>query len=335
MSELHVVIGATGALGSGIVHHLQAEGLPVRALARNLELAQSMLPDDTDIAEVDALDLPALKAACAGATHIYNCLYIGGQLSEITNVMLEAAASTGALLIFPSNTDVYGIPQQLPIPESHPHTATGERASKRIETERTLLGAHERGEVPVIIPRLAALHGAHIRGSFMANIFESALRGKKAFWLGSLEAPHNVLYVPDAAAACVLLATSPDTAGQVWHVNGGEALTGDDLLKRIFRAFGKTPNIGLRTRMTFRMLGTLLPDAKRLLDVMHQFEKPYVLDGAKLAQRFPGFEFTPHDIAIADTVEWFTAEFGSDAAAAKPGDAAERTDATDAAARAE
>lgn len=46
MSELHVVLGASGALGCAVVHHLvEAEGLPVRAVARDANKAAEMLPE--------------------------------------------------------------------------------------------------------------------------------------------------------------------------------------------------------------------------------------------------------------------------------------------------
>jgi hypothetical protein len=48
-----------------------------------------------------------------------------------------------------------------------------------------------------------------------------------------------------------------------------------------------------------------------MVEVMYQFEQPFVLDGSKFAEAYPDFEYTPHDIGIADTVEWYKAFFGN------------------------
>ena len=39
--------------------------------------------------------------------------------------------------------------------------------------------------------------------SIVVPIFEAALAGKKASWLGKLDVPHDLVYIHDAAAACV------------------------------------------------------------------------------------------------------------------------------------
>ncbi len=311
MSELHIVLGGTGALGSALVHQLCAEGRPVRALVRNRELAESMLPEATEIVAFDALEAQQVLDGCAGGSVLYNCVYAPEQLGNLAESLVAAAKRTHARLIFPSNADVYGPPEVLPIPESHPHAASTERGKWRAAIEQALLDAHQAGDIETVILRLPALYGAHIRGSFMSVLFDSALRNKKAFWLGSLDAPTNMAYMPDVAAAAVLLADAADSAGQAWHVPGPEPLTGNAFLKKVFAAFGKPENIGVRTGLVFKLVGALVPDAKRLAQVLYQFEKPFVLDGAKFAARFPSFAYTPHDIGIQDTVDWFQAEFAA------------------------
>jgi nucleoside-diphosphate-sugar epimerase len=311
MSSLHVVIGATGTLGSALVQHLHAEGAEVRALARNRELAESMLPEGVDIRPVDALDADSIRQGCTGAAYVYNCLYTPKQAPEVVEHLIAAARDARARLIYPSNPDVYGPPLIHPIPETHPHDATSSRGKRRIAIEETLMAAHQRGDAEVVIGRLASLYGAHLRGSLMAAVFDNARLGKKSFWLGSLDVVHDMLYAPDAAAALALLAHQRDAAGQSWHISGPEALTGRQFLTLIYNAFGRQPNIDTRTRTFVKVLSFVTPDAKKLLEVMYQFDQPFSMSSAKLLTAFPEFHFTPHEDAAKDTAEWFLAEHGT------------------------
>lgn len=308
MSNLHVVVGATGALGSAIVQHLHAEGANVRALARNRELAESMLPDGIDIQPVEATEAESIGVGCHGASAIYNCLYLPERAPEIADHMIAAAGATGARLIYPSNPDVYGPPLIHPIPESHPHDAQSARGKRRIALEQKLMDAHQRGAAEIVIGRLSSLYGAHMRGSLMAAVFDNARLGKKSYWLGNLDVPHDTVYAPDVAAALVLLAEASDVAGRAWHIPGPDALTGREFLTQVYQAFGRAPNIGARSRTFVKTLSFIAPDAKKLLEIMYQFDQPFCMDGAMLAAKFPDFRFTPHADAIADTAAWMKAE---------------------------
>jgi nucleoside-diphosphate-sugar epimerase len=310
MSKPYTVLGATGALGSAVVNHLVAEGLPVRALARNIELAESMLPEDIEIVRFDAQDEDSLRAGCAGSAVLFNCLYMPTKLGTLAPRLRAIALEDGMRLLFPSNADVYGPPKQLPIPETHPLAPSSERGKNRVLIEQELMTPGPDGVQAVTLVRLPMLFGAHIQGSFTRLVFDNAMRAQKAYWLGSLDAEHNMCYLPDAAAVCVLLAMAEDSAGQTWHVSGGPPMTGRAFMTQVFEAFGNQPQMAARTRTAFTIAGALISDAKRMLEVMYQFEKPFTLDDSRFRARFPGFEYTPHSDGIADTVAWFNAEFG-------------------------
>jgi nucleoside-diphosphate-sugar epimerase len=308
MSELHVVAGATGALGSAIVQQLCAEGLPVRALIRNRALAESMLPDGVELVEFDAIDAGSVKAICADASHVYHCVYSPDKLEHVASALAVAARDAKARLIFPSNADVYGPPQATPMTESHPLNAVTERGKWRASIEQSL---YDLPDLDFVLLRLGTMYGAHIRGTFMSVIFESVLKDQKTFWLGALNAANSLVYVPDVAAAAVLLARAANASGQSWHIAHPDPLTGEQFMSKVWTHYGKTPNYGLRSATLFKVVGALVPDARRLSQVLYQFEKPFVLSSAKFAERFPSFEFTPHDVGVQDTVDWFKDEYGN------------------------
>lgn len=311
MAELHTVFGASGALGSAIVHHLEAEGLPVRAVARDPAKAADVLPDGVEIVACDATDADSVIAACNGANVIYNCIYIGEQMKAVAANLLAGARAASARLVHPSNGLVYGPLQQVPAKEDHPQAATTRRGLMRKATEAMLMEAHANGEVPVVIPRLATFYGAHVHGTFMSMIFEAAYQGQKALWVGRLDMPHDLIYLPDAAAACVLLALNDAAYGQAWHVPGAGPLTGEAFIRRVFQAYGKAPKIGARGRTFFQLAGLIAPRISDMAEVLYQFEQPFVMDGSKFAAAYPDFEYTPHEVGIQDTVNWYREYFNA------------------------
>jgi uncharacterized protein YbjT (DUF2867 family) len=62
------VAGATGETGRRIVQQLVQQGIPVRALVRDREKAQQILPEATELVVGDVLDLTSLRNAIADST---------------------------------------------------------------------------------------------------------------------------------------------------------------------------------------------------------------------------------------------------------------------------
>ena len=309
-SKTHVVIGATGALGSAIVRQLRDENQLVRAVARDIELAGRILPPSAGIVHGDMAYPESVEAACKGADVIYHCVNIRYSewakfMPRVTENILSEARKVGARLVFPGNVYGYGPLQKIPATEDHPQAATTKKGQVRIIMEKMLLKAHKAGEVSVVIPRFPDFYGPNVTNPLMAPIFQSALTGKEAGWPGKLDVPHDLVYIEDAARACVLLAQKEDTYGQVWHVPGAGPITGRQFVEMAFQAAGQKPKVRSLGRVLFRIFGMLIPDAGEMVELLYQFEQPLVLDGSKFAEAFPSFQYTPHEEAIRQTVDWF------------------------------
>ncbi|MCS6774756.1 MAG: NAD-dependent epimerase/dehydratase family protein [Thermoflexales bacterium] len=309
MSELHVVLGASGALGSAIVNHLVAEEIPVRAVARDKAHAENVLPDGVEIVSADVMDEASLVKACAGASVIYDCVYVSSGLERATQNVLRAAEAVRARLVFPSNALVYGPLQQVPATEDHPQAATSYRGTLRKRLEAMLLDAHTAGRVAVVIPRLATFFGPNVHGTFMSAIFESAYKNQKALWFCRADMPHDLVYLSDAAAACVLLATDDEAYGQAWHIPGAGPLTGEQFITLVYQAFGAPPRVGVRTRRFFSLAALIAPQVREIVEVLYEFDQPFILDGSKFARAYPDFRYTPHERAVQETAAWYREYF--------------------------
>ncbi|MGE5619970.1 MAG: NAD-dependent epimerase/dehydratase family protein [Sphingomonadaceae bacterium] len=316
LSKTNVVFGATGALGAAVVRRLADQGETVRAVVRDLDLAKEILPPSAGIVVADVLVPKKARAACEGATIVYHCVNVRYSLWEklmptITDNILDAAGKAGARLVFPGNVYGYGPFQRIPATEEHPLDATSKKGRLRNRLEQRLMQAHQAGDVPVVIPRLPDFYGPNVVNPLVGPIFRQALAGKTATWPGSLDALHDLLFIDDAANACVLLGSRKDAYGEVWHVPGAGPLTGRQFLEMVFHAAGAPPSIKAIGRFLFRFFGLLIPDAGEMTEILYQFEKPMVLDGGKFSRAFPDFRYTPHEEAVAATLEWFRREEAS------------------------
>lgn len=310
MNQTHVVFGATGALGRAIVRKLTTEGKSVRAAVRNVERARRMLPTSADIVSSYATSAESVRAACQDAFIIYHCVNVpyskwAAVMPGITDNILTGACEAKARLVFPGNVYGYGPFQKIPATEDHPLEATSKKGKLRNMMERKLMDAHQAGDVHVVIPRFPDYYGPNVTNKLVAPIFEAALTGKKASWPGKLDVPHDLVYIDDAATACVLLGETESAYGQVWHVPGAGPLTGREFIEMVFNTSGTMVNVGVMGRGFFRFFGLFVPDAREMVELLYEFEDPLVLDGSKFANTFPSFKYTPHEDAVRQTVEWF------------------------------
>src|SRR5690606_27230461 len=191
MAGLHVVLGATGGAGSAVVRELVARGFPARALGRK----DVQFPDGVDYVRGDATDRSTLRRVCKGAAVVYHCVNVPyaqweQTLPQLAREILEACAEAGARLVVMDNLYMYG-PAEGPITEETPRRAVGPKGRLRAQLEETFLNAHRERKVDVCIARASDFYGPPSAGSKGNNVaaqlvFEPAMAGKPATWLGSL-----------------------------------------------------------------------------------------------------------------------------------------------------
>jgi nucleoside-diphosphate-sugar epimerase len=224
----------------------------------------------------------------------------------MTANILGAARTAGARLVFPGNVYGYGPLQQVPATEEHPLGATTRKGLLRNALEGTLWDAHERGELPVVIPRFPDFYGPNVWNTPGYLVFARVAAGKTARWPGRLDVLHDLVSIDDAAAAAVLLGSTGAASGRVWHVPGAGPLTGRELIELACAAAAEPVRMQAVGAFLLRLAGLFDPNPRELVELLYEWEEPLVLDGSRLAQAFPSFSYTPHEEAVRRTVEWFT-----------------------------
>src|SRR6516162_5048550 len=162
--SLHVVFGATGAIGSAVVTELVHAGRDVRAIS-----LVGQAPDGAQGVAADVSDPAQAARAAAGASVIYHCAsppYTRWPelFPALTRSILDAAESSGAKLVFADNLYAYG-PVDGPLREDLPAIARGRKGRVRVEMAAELLGAHQDGRARVAIGRASDYYGLHGTGS--------------------------------------------------------------------------------------------------------------------------------------------------------------------------
>lgn len=303
MEVLHVVLGATGGAGSAVVRELVSRGRRVRAVSRS---GRGEALPGVERVTADVSDAASLRTACAGATIVYHCANIpypewSVRLLPIARNVVAACADAGATMVFMDNLYMYGRVTG-PMTEATPRNPHGKKGRLRARLEELLLEAHRSGRARVIIGRASDFYGPHANSAPMFLVVTPALQGRKASWLGSLEAPHALNYLPDVGWGLVTLAERPESLGDVWHLPADAPLTGRQFIEMVFQELGQRPRIGLIRRPLMLLAGLFSPMIRESIEVLYQFEHPFVMDASKFEQRF-GRRVTPHREAIRQTLD--------------------------------
>ncbi len=308
-TELHVVFGASGGIGQAVARELVARGKRVRAVNRS---GRADLPPGVEVKRADATDLASAREACRGATVVYNCANApytdwAAKFPPIMAGLIDAAGAAGAKLVFADNLYCYG-PVSGPLTEALPYRPTGKKGRVRAQLAETLLAAHQSGKVRAVIGRASDYYGPGVINSLTgADMFKGLLAGKRVMWTGRLDVPHSLSYIEDFARGLVTLGERDEALGQAWHLPCAEALTGQAFLELAFEQAGLPAKIGVYQRLALTAAGLFMPMAREVIEMLYEFNAPFVVDGSQFERAFGPFAVTPHREALRRTLAWFQA----------------------------
>ena len=307
--SVHVVFGATGAIGSAVVGELLRAGRSVRAVSRGGRAAKG-----AQGVAADAADPPQAAAAAVGASVLYHCAnppYTQWPelFPALTRSILGAAESSGAKLVFADNLFAYG-PVDGPLHEDLPAVAGGRKGRVRVEMAAELLGAHRDGRARIAIGRASDYYGPHGTGSTAGEtVFGRILAGKKPQWTGRLNQPHTFHFLPDIARGLLVLADHREAEGQVWHLPAAEPLTAQQFFDMVAEAAGRPVPVqaSVASPALLAVAGVFSPLLREMRETAYQFRAPFVIDSSKFEAAFGRPEPTPHRDAVEQTVAWYRA----------------------------
>jgi nucleoside-diphosphate-sugar epimerase len=305
--ELHVVFG-TGAVGMSVMDELIQRG-PRRVRMVNRS-GRARVPHGVEVLGGDATDEAFARVASEGASVVYFALNPPYDkwpelFPRLQAGVLEGAAVAGAKLIAMENLYMYGPTGGRPITEDLPYAPNTRKGRVRARMSEELMEAHKSGRVQVAIGRASDFFGPRALVSAAGEqVFGRAVEGKSAQVAGDPDQPHTYTYAPDIGKGLAILGECEEALGRAWHLPSPETVTTRQFLEMIFEEVGKPARVQAAPKIVLRALGIFNPALRETIEMLYEFEEPFVLDHSKFERKF-GDHATPLRETIGDTVRWY------------------------------
>ena len=307
--ELHVVFG-TGPVGLAVADELSKRGNKrVRMVNRS---GRAAAPKGVEVVGGDATDKAFSREASAGAAVVYFALnppyHRWPELfPSLQDGVLEGAAWAGAKLVAMENVYMYGPTGGRTLTEDLPHAAETRKGKVRARMSRELFAAHEAGKVRATAGRASDFFGPRVADSAAGEtVFGRAVAGKAAQVAGSPDLPHTYTYAPDIGKGLVTLGEREEALGRAWHLPSPETVSTRRFVEMVFEAAGGELKVQRAPRILFRAMGLFNPAMREMVEMLYEFEEPFVVDHSAFAEAF-GDHATPLGEAIRETVRWYRA----------------------------
>lgn len=210
-----LVVGGTGTVGQSVVYELLAREIPVRALVRDLEKGEGMLPG-AELVQADLADAATLPPALVGVEQAFLLTSAAEDLATVEKAFVAAAVAAGVKRIVKLST--YGAAADSPLHLGRAHAAVEEAIKAS-------------GMAYVIVQP----------SYYMQNLIGSAAQVAEGV-LGGLAGDGKIAVIDtrDVADVCVAALTDDALLGKTLTITGPEALSYADLAAKLSAATGNT-----------------------------------------------------------------------------------------------
>jgi nucleoside-diphosphate-sugar epimerase len=308
MSVQHVVFG-TGAIGRAVMQELLRRGQSVRMVNRSGKMDET--PTGVEVLAVDLYDPAKVREVTRGAQVVYQSAQPPynewpEKWPPLQASIIDGLAGSGAKLVIVDNLYMYGETNGKPITEDMPYNAQTRKGRVRAALSEAAFSAHRAGKLCVTVGRGSDYFGPWGTNSGMGSaVFYRILSGKSAQIAGSATMPHTFTYIPDFGKALVILGERPEADGSAWHIpNDMPRITQGEFIQMIAEEAGGTAKIQTAGKFMLTMLGMFIPEMKEAVEMLYEFEEPFVVDSSKFEQTF-GMPATPLRTAIGETLAWY------------------------------
>jgi len=213
-----LITGANGSVGKVVLQEAVRKEPKVRAMFRSKEEA-AKAPSGCEVALADYSDKQSLRNALEGVTSVFVVCSPIPQLVELESNMVEACKESGAKHVVLNSALGAG-----DYPKSFPSW------HRKVEDKLKATGM----SYTILRPN-----------GFLQNIVAynaPSIRAQGAFYAAMGEAKVSYLDVTDIAVVAVKALRGGAHAGKTYELNGPEAISNQELSKRISKVAGRTVN---------------------------------------------------------------------------------------------
>ena len=323
MSDLVLVTGATGFVGSAVVRKLVARGDAVRVLVRAGGDRRNLSGLDVAVADGDLTDLPSLARAVAGCRYVFHVaadyrIWVPDADAmrrvnvEGTRILMLAALAAGVeRVVYCSSVAALGINAEgMPADETTPVAEAdivGVYKKSKYQAEQLVLGLVASHGLPAVIVNPAAPIGPRdVKPTPTGKMIIDAANGRMPAYLNT---GLCVVHVDDVAAGH-LLALEKGRVGER-YILGGTNMTLAQLLTLVDEEAGRSSR---RVRLNEAVLWPVAMASEALTrfkiaplvtrDHLRMARKRMYFSSDK-ARRELGYNAQPARLAVRDAVGWF------------------------------
>ena len=246
------VTGGNGALGRRLVRQLLVRGVRRLVVFDQKPASSEELASRSGVIENvagDILSLPDLEQALAGCSlvfHLAALTHAGRSRVEPSRYwdvnalgtarVVEACRRLGVPhLIYTSTAHVYGLPQRLPVDESHPTSPLSVYAASKLAGETALQGYAADFNMGTTIARLSNLYGGGLGAlTVIGRAVKQAAEGGP-IQLRNLSSVRDFVHLDDAVEGLLRLGALEAEPGrcQIVNVAGGAGISTGDMANKL------------------------------------------------------------------------------------------------------
>jgi UDP-glucose 4-epimerase len=255
-----LVLGGGGFIGSHLCRGLLDQGAQVQTYGRP-SADPIPLPPDVIVTHAEFSDRVALARAIVDQEYVFHL--VGGSNPESSNrepaaeltsgvvntvEMLHIARAEGVrkVIFLSSGGTVYGVPEQVPIPETAPTNPISAYGINKLATEKLLLLYHHLYKLDYQVLRVANPYGRnqspHKKQGVISAFLYRALSGMPLQIWGTGEVTRDFIHVEDVVAA-LIEGVCYSGAHRVMNVGSGVGRSINDVVGEIEKVLdrGKLP----------------------------------------------------------------------------------------------
>jgi dihydroflavonol-4-reductase len=322
-SRLALVTGASGFVGSAVTRQLIDRGWRVRALLRQTSDRRNVADLPVEIAEGSLEDAASLRAALAGATHLFHVaadyrLWVRDPRAmfranvEGTRILMESALDAGlSRIVYTSSVATLGVGSDGTTSDETAPSAyadmVGPYKQSKFRAEEVVRGLVERGLPAVIVNPSTPVGPRDIKPTPTGRMIVEAASGRMPAFV---DTGLNLVHVEDVATGH-LLAAEKGRIGER-YILGGENLPLAAILAEVAALSGRRAP---RLRLPIAPLMPLAFIAEAIARATGK--EPFVTrDGLRMARKKMYFSsakaaaelgYAPRPVrqGLADAVAWF------------------------------
>lgn len=303
------ILGAAGAIGRALVDELERRKIRPAVIGRDEARLRRLFEGRAEVRPADLAQPEEAARALEGVEEAVYCVGLPyprfAEHPVLMRKALSAARRAGVRrMIVVTSVYSYGHPRAARVSEDHPREPETRKGRFRKEQEDAALAAHSPGQLETLVLHLPDFYGPYAANSLAFMMFESLMQGRPARWLGDPDAPHEFVFMPDAAHVIAELLARPACFGRRWNLAGAGAISGREFAALAARELGVAPRVLPTGRLMLRLGGLFSPLLRELVELQYLGETPVLLDDSALAAELGGIPKTPYPEGVRQMVGW-------------------------------